>query len=43
MEKDLYHSASHIITLSPDMTDYVVSLGIPAAKVSTNYNGTDPS
>src|SRR5690606_24357471 len=30
-----------IITLSPDMTAYVEGLGIPAAKVSTNYNGTD--
>ncbi|MCJ8164797.1 glycosyltransferase family 4 protein [Pontibacter sp. E15-1] len=41
MEKKLYHSASHIITLSPDMTEYVVSLGISRSKITTNFNGTD--
>lgn len=41
MERKLYQNASHIITLSPDMTEYVVSLGISREKVSTNYNGTD--
>lgn len=41
LERKLYHSASHIITLSPDMTDYVVSLGISPDKITTNYNGTD--
>ncbi len=41
MERKLYHSASHIITLSPDMTDYVVNLGISREKITTNYNGTD--
>lgn len=41
MEKKLYESASHIITLSPDMTAYVQQLGIPASKITTNYNGTD--
>ncbi|WP_266203175.1 glycosyltransferase family 4 protein [Pontibacter kalidii] len=41
MERRLYESASHIITLSPDMTDYVASLGIPREKITTNYNGTD--
>ncbi|WP_242923697.1 glycosyltransferase family 4 protein [Pontibacter liquoris] len=41
MEKRLYRSASHIITLSPDMTEYVVSLGISPDKITTNYNGTD--
>lgn len=41
MEKSLYRSASHIITLSPDMTDYVASLGISRDKITTNYNGTD--
>ena len=40
-EKRLYHSASHIITLSPDMTTYVRGLGIPSEKITTNYNGTD--
>ncbi|WP_347157109.1 glycosyltransferase family 4 protein [Pontibacter chitinilyticus] len=41
MEKRLYRRASHIITLSPDMTDYVASLGISRDKITTNYNGTD--
>lgn len=40
-EKKLYERASHIITLSPDMTDYIVGLGIPIEKVTTNFNGTD--
>ena len=40
-EKSLYNSASHIITLSPDMTAYVAGLGVPLAKITTNYNGTD--
>ncbi|WP_161889055.1 glycosyltransferase family 4 protein [Pontibacter russatus] len=41
MEKSLYQSASHIITLSPDMTEYVASLGVSREKITTNYNGTD--
>ena len=41
MERSLYESASHIITLSPDMTSYVAGLGIPKEKITTNYNGTD--
>ncbi|MCX2741397.1 glycosyltransferase family 4 protein [Pontibacter anaerobius] len=41
MERRLYESASHIITLSPDMTDYIAGLGIPREKITTNYNGTD--
>ncbi len=41
MEKRLYQSASHIITLSPGMTDYVTRLGISPHKITTNYNGTD--
>lgn len=41
MERRLYESASHIITLSPDMTDYIANLGIPREKITTNYNGTD--
>ncbi|WP_187264470.1 glycosyltransferase family 4 protein [Pontibacter beigongshangensis] len=40
-ERSLYHSASHIITLSPDMTDYVASLGVARHKITTNLNGTD--
>ncbi len=41
LEKSLYKSASHIVTLSPDMTDYVVGLGISREKILTNLNGTD--
>ncbi len=41
MEKRLYHSAQHILPLSPDMARYVVGLGVPAAKVTTVLNGTD--
>ncbi|WP_242929438.1 glycosyltransferase family 4 protein [Pontibacter vulgaris] len=41
LEKSLYKSASHIITLSPDMTDYVAELGISRDKITTNLNGTD--
>lgn len=41
MERRLYESAAHIITLSPDMSSYVASLGIPEQKISTNLNGTD--
>lgn len=41
IEKKLYASASQIVTLSPDMTAYVADLGIPANKITTNYNGTD--
>ena len=41
VEKALYDSASHIITLSPDMTAYVTGLGVPPEKITTNYNGTD--
>ncbi|AKD02474.1 glycosyltransferase family 4 protein [Pontibacter korlensis] len=41
MEKRLYESANHVITLSSDMSDYVASLGISREKITTNYNGTD--
>ncbi|GAB3822941.1 glycosyltransferase family 4 protein [Pontibacter rugosus] len=41
MEKGLYESASHIITLSPDMTDHIIGLGISPEKITTNLNGTD--
>ncbi|GAB3202591.1 glycosyltransferase involved in cell wall biosynthesis [Pontibacter aydingkolensis] len=40
-EKNLYNSASHIITLSPDMSAYVAGLDISIKKITTNYNGTD--
>ncbi|MBJ6119850.1 glycosyltransferase family 4 protein [Pontibacter sp. BT310] len=41
MEYSLYKSAAYIITLSPDMTAYVVAKGIDPAKVTTILNGTD--
>lgn len=41
IELSLYKQAAHIITLSPDMTNYVVSRGINPAKVTTILNGTD--
>lgn len=41
LEKNLYQSTNHIITLSPDMEDYVVAQGIAQDKVSTVLNGTD--
>ena len=40
-EKKLYRQAEHIITLSADMTEYVVNTGTPASKVTTLVNGTD--
>ena len=41
LERSLYKSASHIITLSPDMERHVRSKGIPKRKVTTLLNGTD--
>ncbi|WP_460585046.1 glycosyltransferase family 4 protein [Hymenobacter arcticus] len=41
LEKRLYQRAAHIVPLSPDMSQYVKQLGIPAAKVTTLLNGTD--
>lgn len=41
LERNLYHSANHIITLSPDMEEYVVEQGISREKVTTILNGTD--
>ncbi|MFV1981663.1 MAG: glycosyltransferase, partial [Rhodothermia bacterium] len=41
MERKLYRSAAHVITLSPDMTDHVVRCGIGASAVTTIVNGTD--
>jgi glycosyltransferase involved in cell wall biosynthesis len=41
LEKNLYQSANHIITLSPDMEDYVIHQGIAQEKVTTVLNGTD--
>ncbi|GAB3240726.1 glycosyltransferase family 4 protein [Hymenobacter seoulensis] len=41
LEKSLYHSARHILPLSPDMTAYVQQLGIAEHKLTTVLNGTD--
>ncbi|MDB5234513.1 MAG: glycosyltransferase WbuB [Hymenobacter sp.] len=41
LEKRLYKSARHIMTLSPDMTRYVTDMGIAPGKVTTVLNGTD--
>lgn len=41
IETSLYQSASHIITLSPDMEQQVISKGINSGKVTTVLNGTD--
>ncbi len=41
MEKQLYRSASHIVTLSPDMESHVRSKGIAPEKTTTLLNGTD--
>lgn len=41
LEKRLYTSAAHVVPLSPDMSAYVVGLGIPQPKITTLLNGTD--
>ncbi|UOQ54583.1 glycosyltransferase family 4 protein [Hymenobacter cellulosivorans] len=41
LEKSLYHSARHILPLSPDMTRYVENRGIAPSKITTVLNGTD--
>jgi glycosyltransferase involved in cell wall biosynthesis len=41
LEKRLYHSAAHIVPLSPDMSAYVAGLGIAPSKITTLLNGTD--
>lgn len=41
MERMLYRSASHIITLSPDMKAHVVSKGFSPSKITTLLNGSD--
>ncbi|UYZ61802.1 glycosyltransferase family 4 protein [Hymenobacter weizhouensis] len=41
LEKSLYHSARHVLPLSPDMTAYVRGLGVPEGKLTTVLNGTD--
>jgi glycosyltransferase involved in cell wall biosynthesis len=41
LEKSLYQSANHIVTLSPDMEQYVAAQGIAPDKITTILNGTD--
>ncbi len=41
MERKLYESAAHVVSLSPGMTDYIVGTGTPREKVTTIVNGTD--
>jgi len=41
MEKRLYHSAAHVVPLSPDMATHVLENGVPANRVTTLLNGTD--
>lgn len=41
LEKSLYHSASHIVPLSPDMENYIAAQGIAREKITTILNGTD--
>jgi glycosyltransferase involved in cell wall biosynthesis len=41
LELGMYRSAAEIVTLSEDMTRYVLDRGIDPAKVSTIVNGTD--
>ena len=41
LEKRLYQSAAHVITLSPDMEAHVIGHGNAPSKVSTLLNGTD--
>jgi len=42
MERNLYRSAAHVISLSPGMTDYMTGQqGVPPEKITTLINGTD--
>jgi glycosyltransferase involved in cell wall biosynthesis len=43
LEQHLYRKANHIISLSPDMTDYIHRIGTSERKVTTLLNGTDLS
>ena len=43
LEHSLYKSAAHVITLSPDMEQHVLSRGTDPEKVTTLVNGTDLS
>ena len=41
VENQLYHSADHIIPLSPDMENHILQKGCDPSKVTTLVNGTD--
>lgn len=41
MERDLYHDASHVVTVSTDMTDHVVAHNVDASRVTTLLQGTN--
>lgn len=41
MEHRLYHSAAHVLTLSPDMEAHVRQAGVPGERVTTLVHGTD--
>lgn len=41
MERRLYRSAAHVVSLSPGMTDYMTGSGVPPEKITTLVNGTD--
>ena len=42
LERFLYARASHLLVNSPAYRDYLIELGIPAAKISFIANGVDP-
>lgn len=41
LERRLYHDAARVVALSPDMAAHVRARGVPAARVTMQYNGTD--
>ena len=41
LERHLYHSAAHVVALSPGMAAHVRQRGVPAERVTTLVNGTD--
>lgn len=42
LERFLYARANHLLVNSPAYRDYLISIGIPAAKISFIANGVDP-
>ncbi len=41
VERDLYHSAAHVVTLSTDMEAHVLRHGVPEVNVTTLVHGSD--